>query len=258
MPKTKNVSKKPTAQKKHVQEYSCKEVENYLDKAIDGVKKEILPMISNLDKRDSDQFESARKIIIDANTVMVKRQEHTEKIAEAVQRELNNMTEKQDNVVANINNSMVSLHDKFDAHIADEDLTFKKISSTLVDIQEHGTKLAQVIDAKLNKIQVNGGIYPLNEAIQHIYQQHIETHTKLDEVVALVEPWQTRRKWIATTKELIKKNGFLKFVFTTKIGALFGLMTVLLIVNTILVDVFRINFDIKSIFIWLLGIFPNQ
>jgi len=258
MPKIKNVSKKPTTQKKHVQEYGCKEVENYLDKAIDGVKKEILPMIRNLDKRDSDQFESARKIIVDANTVMVKRQEHTEKIAEAVQKELNNMAEKQDNVVANINNSMVSLHDKFDAHIADENNTFKEISTSLKDIADNGTALARSIDDKISHIRVNGGVYPLNEAIQHIYQQHIETHSKLDEVVALVEPWQTRRKWIATTKELIKKNGLLRFVFTTKIGALAGLMTVLLIVNTILVDVFKINFDIKSIFVWLLGLFPNQ
>lgn len=246
------VSKKQVSKRKA---YNCDDVEAYLDKAIDRVKKEILPKIEILDNRDKEQYDAAKKIMMDAATLAKAKQENVEETVVKVKNELDIIVNKQDTIVGDINGLLTGLHTKLDAHISDESTTFKEIQNSLFDISEHGTKLAREIDDKLNRIKVNGGIYALPDALQHIYGQHVETHNKLNEVITLVEPIQARRRWMRASQELIKKNGLLHFVFSTKIGAVLGTLTILLILNTILVDVFNVNFDLLSIFKWLGTIF---
>jgi hypothetical protein len=243
------------SKKKQTKVYNCDDVELYLNKAINRVKKEILPKIEILDHRDKDQYESAKKIMMDAAMLAKVKQESVEETVVKVKNELDVIINKQDTIVSDINGLLTGLHTKLDAHISDEANTFKEIQASLFDIGEHGTKLAREIDSKLNDIQVNGGSYPLNEALRHIYSQHTETHNKLNEVITLVEPIQARRRWMRASQELIKKNGVLHFIFSTKIGAILATITLLLIINTILVDVFNVNFDLVSIFKWLGTIF---
>lgn len=250
----KQTSKKTITSSQKYTSKDCEVIKKCINSGVNGLRKEILPRIENIDKRYKDQYESTKRIIVDVDLMMVKRQEHTEKIVGLVEKELKCVSEKQDSVVTSINTSMGSLHKKFDDHIVDENLTFKDIKVTLTDIRDHGTKLARDIDDKLDHINVNGGVFPLNEAFQFIYTQSTETHQKLDEVYALVAPMQARKKWWEASKELIKRNGLLHFVFNTKVGAILGISTLLLIINTILVDVFRVNFDIKSIFTWILNL----
>lgn len=245
----KTVPNKKTSSNKKV--FDCDDVEQYLDRAVQGVKNEILPRIELLDRRDKEQYESAKKIIIDANDLMSSRQKHSEKIVESVKQEIDGMIEKQEEVIKKFQNSLTSLHEKFDVHISDESTTFTLIKESLKDISDHGTKLAQQIAQNLNNIKVNGGTYPLSDALQYIYAQHTETHQKLDEVVALVEPIRVRKKWMRSTYELIHKNGLLNFLFTSKLGMVLLIIVLLLIVNSILLDVFGIKLDLKSIFIWL-------
>ena len=261
----KKAIKKPVPRKRTTKVYDCDYVEKYIDKALNIVKKEIIPKIDIIDRRDRDQYDAAKKIMIDVTTVIGKRQDHTEKIAESVQKELDNIVENQDNIVSNINGLLTGLHDKVDKHIIDESTTFVEIQASLTDIMENGTKLAREISVKLDKIEVNGGVYPLNEALKYIYKQHLDTHEKLesnslklDEVYNLVEPMRIKKTWMSSTKELIAKNGFFHFVLGTKTGAFIGLTILLLLVNTILVDVFKVDFDIKSIFKWVAGFLPKQ
>jgi len=250
-------NKKPPVRKKTVsarqkkKAYDCDDIEQYLDKAIDRVKKEILPKIDIIDKRDKDQYDAAKKIMIDVATIEKAKQEHMEKNIVDVKSELGVISNRQDNIVNNINGSLEGLHTKIDKHIVDESDTFKTIQSTLLEINDHGTRLAQDIDNKLNNVEVNGGTYPFNEALKHLYSQSTETHKKLNEVITLVEPIQARRRWAMASRELIKKNGVLHFIFSTKIGAIIATITFVLILNTILVDVFQVNLDIGSIFKWL-------
>ena len=247
-------AKKKTT-KKLSKVYNCDDVEVYLDKAVNRIKDEILPKIENLDQRDKDQYDAAKKIMIDAAILANAKQEHVEETVEKVKIELDGIVNKQDTIVRDINGLLLGLHTKIDKHIIDESITFKEIQTSLLDISEHGTKLAQDIDNKLNNVQVNGGTYPFNEALQHIYGQHLETHKKLDDVVMLVEPIQARRRWAQASRELIKKNGFLHFIFSTKIGAIIGTILLLLIVNTILVTVFHVDFDLISMFKWVISLF---
>ena len=251
---TKKSSKKAPVVRKKPRKFACSEVEEYLDKAVASVKKDIIPRIELLDKRDKDQYDSAKKIIVDAHALLQKRQEHSEKVVESVKKEIDVMLSKQDIVVENFQNSLTSLHLKFDQHVVNEQRVYGEINNTLKDMSEHGTSLARDIAANINHIKVNGGVYPLSEALQYIYKQHEETHQKLDEVYALVEPIQARRKWIKSTRELIQKNGLLKFIFTSKTGFVILAIVTLLILNTIMIDVFGIKLDLRSIFIWLSSI----
>ena len=250
-------NKKPPVRKKTVsarqkkKAYDCDDIEIYLDKAIDRLKKEIIPKIDIIDKRDTDQYDTAKKIMIDAAVVATSRQEIAETNIKNIKNELDGITVKQDSIVNNINGLLEGLHTKIDKHIVDETETFKTIQSTLLEINSSGTQLAQDIDAKLNNVEVNGGTYPFNEALKHLYTQSIETHKKLSNIIILVEPIQARRRWATASKELIKKNGVLHFIFSTKFGAITATLIFVLILNTILVDVFNVNLDIGSIFKWL-------
>lgn len=249
--------KKPTESVKKKGSKNCEEIKKCIDDGVGSLRQELIPRIDLLDKRDKEQYDSAKKIITDANDLMMSRQKHSEKVVESVKQEIGIMITKQDEVIEKLHTSLRSLHTKLDDHVTDENRTFSEMRVTLRDIGEHGTKLARTIDEKLNTIKVNGGVYPLGEAFQHIYEQHSATHKKLNEVVALVEPLRLRRTWISSTKELIAKNGFFHFIFSTKTGAILTLMTLLLIVNSVLTDVFHVNFDIASIFKWLAGLLRN-
>jgi len=230
------------------------EIKKYIYSGVDSLRKELIPRIDMIDRRDKEQYDLAKKIIMDANELLASRQKHSEQIVESAKQEIDIMITKQNEVITRFSDSLESLHTKLDVHITDENKTFETISTTLKDISQNGTKLARSIDEKLNTIKVNGGVYPLGEAFQFIFVQQTETHQKLDEVYALVAPMQARKKWWEASKELIKRNGLLHFVFNTKVGAILGISTLLLIINTILVDVFRVNFDIKSIFTWILNL----
>lgn len=248
--KAKTVSKNKT-------KYGCDEVEKYLDSAVNKVKSEILPKIDILDKRDKDQYDAAKKIIVDAHSLMGKKQEHIENVVDSMRSDFKNIVSTQDTVVKELSTSLKSINSKLDAHIIHQNSRFDDIQETLFDISLHGTALAKQLQEQLNHVAVNGGVYPLNEAMKHVYNQHTMTHQKLDEVVALVEPIRARKRWMKSTKELLQKNGLLHFIFQTKFGIVLTTIVALLFFNTILVDVFKINLDLLSIFSWIAKIFKG-
>jgi len=238
--------------------YDCDDVEAYLDKAISRVREEILPKIQIIDNRDKEQYEAAKKIITDANTVVLAKTELAVSAAQSAKDELDAIVAKQDAIVGGLNGSLESLHDKLDAHITEETDEFRLIRAALTDISENGTVLARQINDSLNHIKVNGGTYPLGEAIRYIYDAHVKTHSKIDEVASLVEPIRARAIWFQSTRDLIKKNGILHFFFNSRFGAIVGLLLLLLLINTIAVDVFHVNLDLVSILKWFFGLFAKS
>ena len=186
---------------------------------------ELNKKIGIIDERDKTQYDTAKKIIQDSFQVVESRISTTEHMVSQVKIELEEIYESRKQMTAQIISSFdalqarfESLRSKLDNQIEDETEEFKDIKHRLEDIATHGTSLARRIDDQLNHVKVNGGSYPLSEALQHIYDQHIQTHKKLDDVVALVGPIQARKRWYFATKELIKKNGLMYFFFTTKVG----------------------------------------
>lgn len=230
--------------------YDCDDVEKYLEKAINEVKREIIPRIDLIDKRDKEQFDGARQTIIDANAIMIGRQDNVEKKVQGVKTELDQIVNSQEKIVKNLTESLDSIHTKLDDHIADETNEFKDIKSSLIQITsrvEDNLNHIQDLDKTVRNIKVNGGTYPLSDAIQHIYNEHKETHKKLDDISGLVEPMRARAQWMRATREFIKKNGLLHFIFGTKLGAILGTISAFLIINTIALDVFGIRLDLYGI-----------
>jgi len=205
---------------------------SYFDKTIKRVSEKIV----KLDSRDKNQFESATLAFQNLSDDLKQRATHVEINVKNLKEKMESVFESREKMTKEILSSFDRLHEKLDAHLVDEAGEFKKLNVELANIQ-----------STLDNVQVNGGNYPLGEAMRHIYDQHVETHKKLEEIAALVEPIQARRKWAIATKELIKKNGLMHFLLKTKTGAIMGTVVFLLLANTITHTVFGVTLDLFSI-----------
>lgn len=132
-----------------------------------------------------------------------------------------------------------------------------EIKVKIDDLSLNGTTLAKSLDNQLNNIRVNGSTMPLASVLNNLYERHMESHKKLDDIAALVAPMQARRTWKVATREMIKRNALMSFIFTTKWGAIVGVVGLGLFVNTILHTAFHMDLDLlewaKALAGWLLG-----
>ncbi len=234
--------------------FGVDEVKKHINTACNRIKKEVIPRIKALDERDKLQYDATTKIILDANSLFTVRQGIMEKSVDRVKTELDDIVHNQEKIIGGLTDSLNSIHTKMDDHIKSENKTRADFKQILDEIKYDGTNLIRELNNRLNNVQVNGCTYPLNEAMHHIYEQHVQTHKKLDDVVVLLEPLKARKRWIKSTHELIKKHGLLRFIFTTKIGIISGTIIFLLILNTIMLDVFGVHFDLVSTFKWLISL----
>lgn len=243
--------------------YDCDKVEAYLDLAIEKVHKEVLPLISALDKRDADQYDTAKKIIIDLTAAANHRQEAIEasvsklgQTVETVRTEIEGVFESRKAMVAQLTSSFQAVQDKLDSTVTEQSSEFKKLHEGLTLAATHVATLQTTLD----NVRVNGGTYPLSEAMKHIYDQQMSNSRKLDdnalklkELALLVEPIQARIRWSQATRDLVNKNGLMHFALRTRTGRTISIILLLLLVNTIVVDVFHTQFDLMSIIRWVIS-----
>jgi hypothetical protein len=262
--------KKDTTKKRKISSNkSVADLEKHFDDRLKELKEEagmmykpqindIKQQLDTLESRDRLQYEAAKKIMVDLTTILGARTETVEKIVVDVKKELEEADRDRKEGIDELIQSFNNLNSKIDVHISEQANDFKQVGAQLNDIANHGTALARNIDDKLNHIKVNGGVYAIGDAIQHIYLKQHETGLKVDDVMALVEPMQARKRWFTATGELIRKNGMLHFFLTTKIGVIMATMGIILLANTIAVDVFHTSFDLVSIFKWILSLFKGS
>lgn len=197
----------------------------HIDQRLDA----LVTRIEAIDKRDLDQYETAKKIMVDSGTMMLAKIEHAERQVSQVRVELDEFARVQTKTMEHLNEVLVSIDVK------------------LNDIATHGTALARRLDDQLSHVKVNGGTYPLCEAMQQIYK-------KLEEIGKLTEGLSVRKRWAQATKELIARDGPLHFIFGSKIGFAVSAVILLIVFNSITHSM-GLEFDIFSIINWIIQLF---
>jgi hypothetical protein len=194
--------------------------------------KELREQIIALDKRDSDQYRSAGKIITESNSIVLSIAKEALGLARQVKSELDSFIKEQGEGVKKITGYMETINTKLD------------------NLETNGTSLARNISDSLSHIKVNGGTYQLGEALQHINIKQEETHKKLDEIVVLTSGLSARRKWAEATSKLIKENKLLSLMLSSRIGFFITMILLTILISTLL-HPFGINLDVGSIFSWI-------
>lgn len=220
-----------------------------VDEAVDAIKRDLVPRIDLLDERDKEQYNAAKKIMIDLTTVITRRTEAVESTIDDLKEKERIALEERKRLNNELLESFKQLDTKVDSQLTKGAEDLKQISTRLDDIAVHGTALARHIDMQLNKIEVNGGTYPLNEALKHLYQQHQETHRKLNELNEVTAGIRAKAHLYAGLQEAFDKMMLFK-IFKSKFGAIVAIFIGFIIINSIL-HAMGINVDIDSIIKWL-------
>jgi iron-sulfur cluster repair protein YtfE (RIC family) len=231
---------------------NMRNIKGYIDTAVSGVKSEILTRIDLLDKRDRDQFDGARLLIIDANTLMHKRQELVEKQVEEMKTRIEDMGKNQQLVVSKIDNTMENLHNKLDKHLIDEAdsfdklnagqataaTRFKELTATLTNLDLDGSKGLQELKKTIDNVSANGN-RGLQASLKDMYEKNQEVHndvkslkTDIQGLKELVEPKLARDAWWKSTQHLFRTTRLFRFI-TSKIGFIFFTFAVIVIINLI-------------------------
>lgn len=140
-----------------------------------------------------------------------------------------------------VNASLGKLSDQLSAHLASGATDYLSIESKLDGLLH-----------MLNNITVNGGAYPLPEAMKQLYEKHNKTQASVEEMVTLTSGLRARKHWTTSTREVMQKSPVIHFLFTTKFGITLTAFTVVILLNSVLLDVFGVKLDIVSILKWVL------
>ena len=239
--KVKNI--KTAIPKKVTTKSGCNEVEKYLDKAVDRIKKEIVPRIDLLDQRDKEQYDTAKKVIVDAHTVMAARITSAEHDVHNVRTAFDNIAEKQEKIVTSLTDSLKALHTKLDSHIEDESHEFLQIRNGLNRAAGHVESIQQTLD----NVSANGN-KGLSNSMTDIYD-------KLKDLQHLTEGARARQHFWTSAKELMATAWFLK-LFTNKWSFIFVIGFILLLVNSF-THALGIDMNLQSIIDWAIRTFKQ-
>ena len=238
MAKSRVVKKKSVPHKRSVRAvYNCDDVEEYLDTAISRIKNEIVPRIDAIDARDRLQYDTAKKIIQDANQIVLSRVEHAETILDKVEKDVEEVFETRKELFGNIDKHFVLLHNKIDQHISDETKEFQEIREATQKAASH----VQVIQQTLDDVSANGK-KGLTASFTDIYE-------KVKDVESATAGVRARVKFYTALHDVVVKTPFLK-PLKYKWGALIYAAMLLLILNTVL-HALGVNWDLIAFFKWL-------
>jgi len=224
------------------------ELKQYLDNKIKDI---IIPRIESVDMRDKTQYDAAKKIIIDANSLMVGRMDVTEKVVKQVENEVKEIDahikeakQERQEITQRLTQSFESLqghfdlvHEKLDKHISDETQEFASIRDGLERAATHVEAIQQTLD----NVSANG-----NKGLSNSMR---DIHDKLSELEKVTRGARARAKFWRVISDVIDSTALLR-PLKTKIGAVIYLSLIVLVVNTILHSL-GFNFDIISLFKWL-------
>lgn len=134
-----------------------------------------------------------------------------------------------------------TLRKALDIHVDDEIKTWERVTGHIKDVEGKVDNVAYKID----NVKVNGK-RGLTESMQDIY-------SKLDELHKLTESTRATKNLKSAVKNWFSKSPMFS-IFKTKIGAIFGVIIVILIVNTVLAS-FDIGFDLVVLGKFFLSLF---
>lgn len=246
----KSTSKKRVA-KGPQKQYDCDDVEAYLSRAIEEFKKEadnarkmtieqvnseLLPRIDMIDKRDRDQYDTAKKIMVDLAAVATAKQSTVENQVSRVESEVQEILETRKELFGNINTQLEQLSEKLDTHIKN----FSTVNETLLKTSNHVYEIQRTLD----NVSANG-----NKGLSASFT---DVYNKLTEMQRVTAGARAREKFWSDFGNVINTTSWLK-PFRSKWGAVIYIALIVLIVNTVL-HALGINFDIGSIFEWLFRI----
>jgi hypothetical protein len=227
--------------------FGCDEVEQYLDRAIEEVKKEILPKITAIDQRDKEQYENARDYLTKSFESLVERNAKVEHTITHVGKELEEIYEDRKKMVAELTDMFHNLTGVLHKHITDETAEFKEISVR----QEAMKDTITTVQDTLNTVSANGN-KGLHASLKDLYNKNNEVHTEIvglkDDIKSfrdLVQPELDRKAWWISTKKMMKTSALFKML-TTKGGIVIFIFIGWLLANIIL-HPFGINLGLATL-----------
>jgi hypothetical protein len=227
--------------------YNCDEVEKYLDKAIISVKKDIIPRINAIDKRDKEQFKLAKDHIANYATIL-DNQSSLKSNQIKMKEEIIILSERQrrifEDFVPQLKEGMDSIHEKLDAHIVDEEKEFQEIRLSTQKVADK----AEAIQRTLDNVSANGN-RGLSTSLTDIYE-------KLKDLEKITEGAKARTEFWLSAQKIINTNALLK-PFKSKIGTIVYAIAFVIIINTILHSL-GIEFDAIEIIKRLILIAKGQ
>ena len=224
--------------------YDCEDVEKYLDRAITKVKHELIPRLELIDARDKFQYDSAKQIIIDANTIMSARQKHVEDSIVHMEESLDEIYKARKQMTDGLLSSFESLHKQFgelhaklDTHIEDESGEFARIRDGL----NRNAENVDAIKHTLDNVSANG-----NKGLSASFS---DVYSKLKDLEVVTEGARSRAKFWAVLHDVVLTTPLLK-PLKYKWGSIIYAAIILLIINTI-VHALGVEWDLTAIFKWL-------
>lgn len=184
--------------------YNCNEVEVYLDRAVQGVRNELLPRIELIDQRNTEYVDSARKAMADTST-LIDRQ---------------NFVEKQ---VAHLAHSVDSLHDKFDLHVQEETKEWGSIKEQL----DVAAKDVAAVQKTINTVSANGN-QGLHASLKDLYNKNLELHDEIKGLRGSIESFQKyiepSLRWheLGVSAKNVWRSSALFRIFNTRLGTFFA------------------------------------
>jgi len=213
-------------------------IKRYIDTAVGGIKNEILIRIDLLDKRDRDQFEGARLLIVDSNTIMNKRQDLVETQVKEMKYEVDSIVNKQISVAGKIDTTLENLDQKIDKHLSDEALEFNRIHGTLDRIDLDGSKGVQELRKIIEGVSANGKP-GLQASLKDMYDKNEEVHTDIKlikndikELNEFIKPKLMREAWWLATQNLFRSTKFFRFA-TSKFGFALTMFLIVVLINLV-------------------------
>lgn len=188
--------------------------------------------ISAIDQRDTMQYDAAKKILMDMNSVLTHKVDDAITQVCGVKKELDSFMEWQEGNNKILTSSLVTIDTK------------------LNDIQQNGTALARQIAESITHVKVNGGTYQLGEALGHINDLQKQTHSKIKDLTTLTEGIGARKQFWKAASHVIEKDDFAHFALGSKIGRIVFITLFIIVLNTIL-HALSVELDLQTIFTWV-------
>lgn len=175
--------------------YNCNEVEVYLDRAVQGVRNELLPRIELIDQRNTEYVDSARKAMADTSTLID------------------------------------SLHDKFDLHVQEETKEWGSIKEQL----DAAAKDVAAVQKTINTVSANGrqGLHAsLKDLYNKNLELHDEIkglRTSIDSFKKHIEPSLRWHELHVSAKNVWRSSALFR-IFSTRTGTFIAIALPILLI----------------------------